>query len=81
MTLIPCKFCGEAFKSRNIRQIYCKNCTKERKRDRSRRYTHEMREVARDIGNCTQCFKPKDDPRYAMCKKCRDAHKKNAKQK
>lgn len=36
-----------------------------------REWAKSMREVAKDIGNCSCCFKQKDDDRYKMCIKCR----------
>lgn len=38
---------------------------------RRRQYQIEMREVARDLGNCTHCFNFNDDRRYLLCSKCR----------
>ena len=36
-------------------------------------YKKELREVARDIGNCPQCFHTKDkDEKHALCAKCRE---------
>lgn len=35
------------------------------------KYRREMREVAKELGNCSICFKPKDNPKYSCCLKCR----------
>ena len=34
-----------------------------------------MRAVARDVGNCPSCFKPKDSYRYKLCETCRDYYR------
>lgn len=49
---------------------------KERKRlernEKRRKYQNEMRKVALDIGNCTECFGHNpDSPIRRMCPKCR----------
>ena len=38
---------------------------------RMKQYHNEMRIIAREIGNCTACFKEKDNPKFLMCSKCR----------
>lgn len=34
-------------------------------------YRREMREIARDMGTCTNCFKEKDNPKFLQCSQCR----------
>jgi hypothetical protein len=31
----------------------------------------ELRVVAKEIGNCSRCFKEKDNPKWKMCSLCR----------
>jgi len=34
-------------------------------------YQKEMKEIAIEIGNCSVCFKEKDNPKFKTCSKCR----------
>ncbi|MFW6025506.1 MAG: hypothetical protein ACOCRX_04120 [Candidatus Woesearchaeota archaeon] len=43
----------------------------ERHLEKQREYEREMRALSREIGNCTECFQPKDDDRYRRCLRCR----------
>ena len=36
-----------------------------------KQYIREMREVAREIGNCPRCFQERDNPKYKICSRCR----------
>jgi hypothetical protein len=40
------------------------------------KYRQEMRDVARDLNNCPQCLRPKDEKdlnsEYKLCSKCRE---------
>lgn len=44
-------------------------------------YRKQLREVAKDIGNCPQCFRPKEKDKYKMCAKCREYSRKYYKKK
>lgn len=35
-------------------------------------YPKELRKIAIELGNCSHCFKPKENPNYKMCDKCRE---------
>lgn len=39
-----------------------------------RNYRKEMRETARDLGNCTYCYKEKSKNEFKMCANCREKH-------
>jgi hypothetical protein len=45
---------------------------KEKASARTNNWRKEMREVAMSIGNCTRCFKEKDNPKLKTCSKCRE---------
>ena len=44
---------------------------KEGRREYSKRYCKEMRETAISIGNCSSCYKEKENSPFKMCLKCR----------
>lgn len=44
---------------------------KERKRKKDNKYKKEMREVAKDLGNCSQCFNEKENDQFKRCLNCR----------
>ncbi len=67
-----CPICEEEFPTLKTDKIYCsKECYKERKKRLSNTYRMEMRGIARELGNCTVCFKKKEDSEYLICAKCR----------
>ena len=67
-----CPICNEGFKARTKNQIFCSDeCRKKGRHKQQNEYWKEMWEVAIDIGNCSHCFKERDDLRYKMCSKCR----------
>ena len=68
-----CKNCGEVFFTGHSNKKYCnKKCRKKAEKEISLERMKEYREISREIGNCTCCFKPKNDPRYKHCFKCRE---------
>ena len=40
-------------------------------RERLKRYCKELRDLSKEIGNCTKCHQPKEDQRYLWCINCR----------
>jgi len=52
-----------------------KGDTKKEYREYQKQYGKEMRALSRELGNCTHCHKPKDNPKYAFCSKCRQYHR------
>jgi len=42
---------------------------------KQKEYKREMKKVALDVGNCPQCFQPKEDLTYKICAKCRKYHR------
>lgn len=64
-----------------LRNWHKKNYLKKKKKDpnylkklsnKKYEYTKQMRGIAKDIGNCSQCFKERDNPKFKRCSKCRD---------
>lgn len=45
---------------------------KEYNKKRRRAYEKELRQTAKDIGNCINCFKEKESEKYTLCYKCRE---------
>jgi len=43
--------------------------------ERYRTYGKEMREIAKELGKCSMCFKEKDNPKYKTCSLCREKMK------
>jgi hypothetical protein len=39
-------------------------------------YNKELREICKEIGNCPHCFKPRDNPKYKHCDRCREYQRK-----
>lgn len=39
-------------------------------------YKKSLREIAIELGNCSSCFKPKENVKYRMCGKCREYFRK-----
>lgn len=37
-----------------------------------KQYFQEMRDVARDIGNCTRCYQHKEVSKFKTCMNCRE---------
>lgn len=71
-----CKNCKEIFFTRFSRKKYCsKKCKKEVGNEISLERAKELREISIEIGNCTFCYKPKEDPKYRHCFKCREYHR------
>jgi len=67
-----CSNCDEGFLT-HIRNKKCcsDKCIKEKKLRNQRQRFKEMREIAIELGNCSSCFKEKDNPKYKRCFKCR----------
>ncbi len=67
-----CSTCKKEFPALSKKWIYCsKECRKKGNKINVNRYQREMRAVAKDMGNCTICFKPKEDPKDFFCVQCR----------
>ena len=59
--------CQEVFtKKRNERY-----CSEECINEVANKIRKEKVVISKEIGNCTYCFKPKDNLRYALCLNCR----------
>lgn len=48
----------------------------QRNKEKIRLYYAEMRAIALEIGNCSACFRSKEDPTKRTCERCRDYQKK-----
>ncbi len=67
-----CPICKKEFPTLKTDKVYCsKGCYKKAQKILKKRYKTEMRNIARDLGNCTVCFKEKEDSEYLICAKCR----------
>jgi hypothetical protein len=62
--------CGKPFDRRN-RKSCSEECAKLRRNKLSRIKTKQMKAIAKEIGNCTYCYKERDNPKYNLCSKCR----------
>ena len=47
----------------------------QKNKDKMMEYQKDMRQIDREIGNCTQCHKERDNPKYRLCSKCRVYHR------
>lgn len=55
-------------------RLYRKEHRKELNK-KHKEYVREMRMIAREIGNCSHCFKPKDNPNFKTCSRCREYYR------
>lgn len=54
-----------------------KEIKKRQRLNKVKNYLKEMRELSIEIGNCTCCFKVKEESKFKICKKCRLKRRKN----
>jgi len=68
-----CKNCKEVFYTKSARRGFCgEKCRKESKKSMALERAKELREISKEIGNCTNCHKPKESMKYSLCSKCRE---------
>lgn len=53
------------------RKWYKKHPPTKEKLEKAKKYLNEMRKLAKELGNCSSCFKSKEDPEFLTCRKCR----------
>jgi len=72
-----CKNCKEVFYTKTANSRYCcEKCRKEGKKSIALERAKELREISKEIGNCTVCHKPKENPKYSLCFECRERYRK-----
>ena len=77
-----CKNCDQVFYTKFSHKKYCSvECRKKITAYNNKERAKEMIIIAKEIGNCSRCWKVKDDPRYLMCLKCRKYTRENQYQK
>lgn len=61
-------------KAKELSKKYYQNLSEEKKkeiREKIREYNRDLRKLDLELGNCINCHKPKEDPRYKQCIDCR----------
>ncbi len=71
-----CKNCKDVFYTEFANRGFCgKECRKEANNSMNLEKAKELREISKEIGNCTGCHKPKESMKYYLCSKCREYHR------